>query len=89
MTSACLPAPGAAPAKVRSIRFFTGSLRRKPAIGDRRVTKAHGLQIRVVRTHDGMCVCSGSRYLYDWCSPGDLVGTRWEYLLRRLLPQAS
>jgi len=56
--------------------------RRRPKIGDRRTTKAHGLQIRVVETHNGMWVCSGSRYRYEWSKPSDLVGTQWAHLLR-------
>lgn len=55
--------------------------RRKPKIGDRRTTKKHGLQIRVVQTHNGMWCCSGSRYLYEWRTPAQLLGTRWEYLI--------
>lgn len=55
--------------------------RRKPKIGDRRTTKKHGLQIRVVQTHDGMWVKSGSRYCYEWRKPATLVGTMWSYTL--------
>lgn len=55
--------------------------RKLPKIGDRRTTKKHGLQIRVVETHNDMWVKSGSRYRYNWVNPADLVGTRWEYLL--------
>lgn len=56
--------------------------RRRPKIGDRRTTKKHGLQIRVVETHNGMWVCSGSRYRYEWRKPSDLVGKQWANLLR-------
>lgn len=56
--------------------------RRRPQIGDRRNTKAHGLQIRVVETHNGMWVCNGSRYRYDWRKPSELVGTQWAHLLQ-------
>ncbi len=67
-----------------------GPQRRRPRIGDRRVTKRHGLQIRVVSTTAaGHWMRSGSRYLYDWRSPGELAGTRWEYLLRAILPTAA
>lgn len=55
--------------------------RRKPRIGDRRTTKKHGLQIRVVTTHSGMWVRSGSRYVYEWRKPSELLCTRWEYLI--------
>lgn len=56
--------------------------RRRQKIGDRRTTKKHGLQIRVVETHNGMWVCSGSRYRYEWRKPSDLVGTQWAHLLQ-------
>lgn len=55
--------------------------RQRPKIGDRRTTKKHGLQIRVVETHYGMWAKSGSRYSYDWRKPSELVGTQWAYLL--------
>ena len=56
--------------------------RRRPRIGDRRNTKKHGLQIRVVETHNGMLVCNGSRYRYEWSKPSELVGTQWANLLQ-------
>lgn len=56
--------------------------RRKPKIGDRRTTKKHGLQIRVVETHDGMWVRNGSRYRYDWRKPSELVGMQWAHLIQ-------
>lgn len=59
--------------------------RRKPEIGDRRTTKKHGLQIRVVETHNGMWVLQAGKsnaYRYEWKKPEELVGTRWEYLLK-------
>ena len=62
-----------------------GPQRRKPEIGDRRTTKKHGLQIRVVETRDGMWVLQAGKtnaYRYDWKKPAELIGTRWEYLLR-------
>lgn len=55
--------------------------RPKPQIGDRRTTKKHGVQIRVVETHNGMWVKSGSRYRYEWRKPYELIGTQWAYLL--------
>jgi hypothetical protein len=55
--------------------------RKKPKVGDRRTTKKHGLQIRVVETHGGMWVRSGSRYRYEWRKPADLVGTQWAHML--------
>ncbi len=71
-----------------SMRIYVGPARREPKIGDRRVTKKHGLQIRVVETHNGMWVRNGSRYRYDWRTPGELSCTRWDYLLLALLPRA-
>lgn len=68
---------------VTSIRFF-GPQRRKPEIGDRRTTKKHGLQIRVVETRGGIWVLQAGKsnaYRYDWKKPSELIGTRWEYLL--------
>lgn len=58
-----------------------GPQRRKPKIGDRRTTKKHGVQIRVVETHNGMWVVSGSRHRYEWRKPHELLGTQWAYLL--------
>ena len=56
--------------------------RRQPQIGDRRTTKKHGLQIRVVETHGGMWVRSGSRYLYEWRAPKERGGTKSAHLLK-------
>lgn len=58
-----------------------GPQRKRPQIGDRRVTKKYGLRIRVVETHRGMWVRSGSRYHYAWMQPAGLLGTQWEHLL--------
>lgn len=60
----------------------TGPSRPKPRIGDRRTTKAHGTQVRVVQTSGGMWCVRGNRYVYEWRSPADLVGTYWDYLLK-------
>lgn len=57
-----------------------GPQRRKPRIGDRQVTKKHGLRVRVVETHNGMWVKSGSRYRYEWVRPADL-DAQWLHLL--------
>lgn len=57
--------------------------RRKPQIGDRRKTKAHGVQIRVVETSNGMWIKNGSRYQYEWRTPKQLIGTQWEHLLTK------
>lgn len=63
--------------------IILGQQHRRPQIGDRRTTKKHGPQIRVVETTSGgMWVQSGSRYRYDWRSPQQLVGTWWSYLLK-------
>jgi len=58
-----------------------GPQRKRPKIGDRRCTKKHGVQIRVVETHNGMWVKSGSRYRHNWKKPHELLGTQWDYLL--------
>ena len=55
--------------------------RKQPKIGDRRTTKKHGLQIRVVATSEGMWIKSGSRYRHEWRKPDDLVGSQFEHLL--------
>lgn len=66
-----------------SIKITVGPPPKQPRIGDTRTTKAHGLQIRVVETINGMWVRSGSRYRYEWKTPAELKGTRWEYLLKK------
>lgn len=64
--------------------------RKKPATGDQRVSKKHGLQIRIpsmVHGPRGEPIgfdCSGGRQRYEWRKPDELVGTRWEYLLKNL-----
>lgn len=65
---------------VTRIRFMSAQ-RPQPKIGDRRTTKAHGEQIRVVVTSGGAWCVRGSRYVYEWRSPESLRGTQWEYLL--------
>lgn len=72
--------------RIDSVRFFTGKVRKQPKAGDRRVTKAHGLQIRVhIRARDtrgnpmGM-VCSNGRPLFDWCKPQHLAPWDRHYL---------
>lgn len=47
--------------------------RPKPRIGDRRLTKRHGLQIRVIQTSDGMWVKAGGRYCFEWRSLSSLI----------------
>lgn len=72
------------------ITISAGTPRPKPATGDTRVTKKHGLQIRVpelVHNRRGEPVgynCTGGRQNYEWRSPASLVGTRWAYLLTKL-----
>jgi len=62
---------------------FMKAHKKRPQIGDVRETKAHGKQIRVVVTSRGMWCKSGSRYLYEWRSPESLIGTQWEYLIKK------
>lgn len=63
---------------ITSIRFYSGPVRKKPHQGDRRITKAHGLQIRVMAmVHDGMgrpigFDCTGGRQRYEWRKPQEL-----------------
>lgn len=54
---------------------------KRPQIGDRRRTKRHGLQIRVVQTSQGMWCRSNGRYVYEWRSPETLIQSQWFYLL--------
>lgn len=55
--------------------------RPKPRIGDRRVTKQHGLQIRVAETSGGRWVLRNGRQAYEWRTLGELVGTQFSYLI--------
>lgn len=71
------------------ITIMTAPRRKQPAIGDVRTTKKHGVQVRVVETHRGMWVRSGSRYCYEWKTPAQLVGSCWEYLLRQIEQKGS
>jgi hypothetical protein len=65
------------------ITVTTGSARPRPHIGDRRWTKKHGEQIRVVCTDaHGRWMVRGSRYQYEWRRLEQLAGTQWEYLLK-------
>jgi hypothetical protein len=67
------PAPGEVP-RIDSVRYYKAN-RPAPQAGDRRVTKKHGLEIRVhVRAKDfkgqpiGFRVSNG-RPIYQWCAP--------------------
>lgn len=72
------------------IRIYSGEQRKKPATGDIRITKKHGMQIRVpsmIHNHRGEPIgydCTGGRQNYEWRKPAQLMGTRWEYLVRKL-----
>lgn len=74
------PAPN-----VKSIRFFKQS-KRKPKAGDRRITKKHGLQIRIhdrARDHDGKpwaSLMSNGRPVFSWCKPEHLASWDQHYL---------
>lgn len=67
---------------VTSIRITFGpSRRRKPKAGDRRTTKAHGLQIRVwLRAPCGAMRVSNGRPCFDWVKPADLAPEDRHYL---------
>lgn len=62
------------------IHITSGPTRPKPKAGDRRITKKHGLRIRVPEIHNGMHVYSGSRPCYAWCKPADLPRFYQRYL---------
>lgn len=58
------------------------SARRRPRIGDRRVTKRHGLQIRVPETSwEGMWVLRNGRQAYEWRTLAELAGTAFDHLI--------
>lgn len=57
---------------ITSIRFYSGSARKTPKVGDKRVTKKYGLQFRIPEYHNGMRVVSSGRPCYVWCKPEDL-----------------
>lgn len=72
------PAMASAAPCVTRVRYFSTPTRRAPQAGDRRVTKKHGLQIRIhVRAKDwqgrpfGFLV-RGGRPVYEWCEPQHL-----------------
>jgi hypothetical protein len=62
-----------------TITITFASPRKRPKPGDRRVTKAHGLQIRVlVRDSHGRYVVSSGRPVFEWRRPADLAPRdRW------------
>ena len=69
------------------IHISTGPIRKKPRIGDRRTTKKHGQQIRilsVVRDHvTGRIMgydCTGGRQRYEWVTL-DKLPAIYHYLL--------
>lgn len=67
------------------ITMSTGPQRKKPALGDTRTTKKYGLQVRIIETDGrGNWLKSRSGYYYAWRTPAQLVGTRFEYLLKLL-----
>jgi hypothetical protein len=54
------------------IHITTSPARPRPKTGDRKVTKKHGLRIRVPEIHNGMHVVSNGRPCYIWRRPQDL-----------------
>lgn len=77
-----------APVKPRvvSVRYYTSSSKPKPKAGDRRTTKAHGLQIRVqCMARDFMTgkplgrMVSNGRPVFGWRKPIEL--DPWDYYL--------
>ena len=76
--------------RITSIRYSRTPYRKKPEIGDKRTTKKHGLQIRVVRTTQGGSWLRADRgYLYEWRDPQSLIGTQWHYLWERHVKAAA
>ncbi|SAL01636.1 hypothetical protein AWB80_08172 [Caballeronia pedi] len=71
------------------IHISFGPTRKKPRVGDRRTTKKHGTQVRVMKMardgrgniigHD----CTGGRQLYEWVSLEDAAKQGNSYLLTR------
>lgn len=63
--------------RVDSVRYYSAS-KPKPREGDRRTTKAHGLQIRIhVRARDFKgqpfgFLMRGGRPVFEWCEPRHL-----------------
>lgn len=67
--------------RVDSVRYY-GPTKRKPQAGDRRITKAHGLEVRIhVRAKDfsgqpyGFLMRNG-RPVFEWCKPQHLP--KWD-----------
>lgn len=61
---------------VTSIRFFMTPVRRQPKVGDRRTTKKHGDQVRVLDILQcgpdaGALVARRGRPCFVWVSPGE------------------
>jgi hypothetical protein len=54
--------------------YRRGPVRKKPQLGDRRVTKKHGPQVRIPEQcmsgpYRGAFVVSNGRQMYEWVSP--------------------
>lgn len=70
---------------VTSVRVTYGEPRKTPKVGDRRTTKAHGVQIRVqrmARDWQGKPIgriVSGGRPCFDWRTPCEL--DPWDHYL--------
>jgi hypothetical protein len=67
--------------RVDSVRYYKAS-KPRPQEGDRRITKAHGLQIRIhVRAKDNQgrplgFLMSNGRPVFEWCKPQHLP--KWD-----------
>lgn len=66
------------------ITYTSGPARPRPRVGDRRTTKKHGMQIRVLkmaRDHRGRVIgldCTGGRQRYEWVKLHELdKGDEW------------
>lgn len=68
--------------RIDSIRFYYGKTRSAPKTGDRRVTKKHGMQIRIPVKHNGAFVTnSRGKFTFRWKTIQQVYGTYWHYLL--------
>lgn len=69
--------------RITSMRFFTSNpTRPTPMTGDRKHTKSRGTLIRVPVIHNVMRVVnSRGKQIFDWRTPEQIYGTRYEHLL--------
>lgn len=73
---------------VISVRYYRGPVPRpRPRAGDRRVTKKHGLQIRLpvfAKDHCGRViglVVNRGHSVFEWCTPSEVVARGYDQFL--------